>query len=167
MELQELMSKYKDKEPNYFFTKKFIQEGYQQDLINTENGDKYKRKYNGYIYNAREAIKKGNKEIKINYREAEPNQKWHFFDSYIKGNNIDVTQSAKKVYNRLLCPELLLWIIEAAGINKESVQKVYKKAKEIIDIDRTNGYLRNKAGREIRKNITWEMIQEHLNQSNR
>lgn len=70
-------------------------------------------------------------------------------------------EKCTKSYRDLKCPELLLWIAEAAGVNLELVEDAAKKAKEIIDSG-DSGYLRNTAGYKIKTIITWEMIEERI-----
>ena len=65
----------------------------------------------------------------------------------------------------MVCPELLLWIAEACGINNSIIRKAENKAREIINIGRKEnkeGQSRNKAGIMIRKTITWSMIEEKI-----
>lgn len=126
--------------------------------------DEFVRKYqqaptnkNGYIFYAWEV---GHL---IQKRMAEPNQKWHFFDAYIlkllEANKVNLDDSAKRIYGRIKCPELLLWIAEASGIESEIVEDASKEAKNIID--RNNKNARNSAGDTIRKKIPWERIEEN------
>ena len=93
--------------------------------------------------------------------EGTVNQSWHL-ESYLALSIADHTipslsEDFKKIYNRILCPELLLFIAEASEIEKELVEKVADGATSIIN----NGerYCRNKAGRYIRSQIPWEMIE--------
>ncbi|URZ16710.1 hypothetical protein CLFE_027570 [Clostridium felsineum DSM 794] len=63
---------------------------------------------------------------------------------------------------RVICPELLLWMAEAAGVDSKIVAEAEQSARVIID-NGANGYARNKAGREIKKNIIkWEMIEKQI-----
>lgn len=146
MKIREWMELLADKKEHYPVSDEFIK-NYQQSPMNK----------NGYVYYA---WKKGH----VICREiAEPNQKWHFFESYIsiliEQGKIQLDDDAGKCYKRLKCPELLLWIAEAVGIDSETVKEAARKAREIIDIS-TNGHLRNKAGIEIRnKMIPWNMIE--------
>lgn len=139
-----------DKKEHYPISDEFIK-NYQQSPNNK----------NGYVYFAWET---GHI---ISRKLAEPNQKWHFFESYIliliDQNKIQLDDDAEKCYNRLKCPELLLWIAEAVGIGSELVNQAAKKAEEIIDLG-TNGFSRNKAGTEIAKKIIpWNKIKEQIN----
>lgn len=109
----------------------------------------------GYIYYAWET------NHTINRMIAEPNQKWHFFESYILrllcNDKINLDDSAEKIYRRIVCPELLLWIAEACGINVKLVKKASRKAQKIIAKDNS---ARNNAGIEIRKIIPWTVIEK-------
>jgi len=87
----------------------------------------YQQASGGYIAYAK---KMG---VEVNAANHSPNQKWHFFDSWIQQSLEDgtlrFTQSAKtKVYTGLLCPELLLWIYEACGVSSDKVQSAYDVA---------------------------------------
>lgn len=117
--------------------------------------ERYRQKRGGYIKKAKDA------HIEINIKKAEPNQKWHLLTSYYDELS-DCKKDAKDCYNRLLCPELPLWIADAAGIDSEIVNKAATKAREIIDSG-ADGRLRNKAGKKITKEIIlWEMIEEKI-----
>lgn len=146
MTIEEWMKLLADKKEHYPISDEFIK-NYQQSPANK----------NGYVYFAWE------EGCEICSKKAEPNQKWHFFESYIsiliKQGKIQLDDDAGKRYKKLKCPELLLWIAEAVGIDSEIVNEASKKAKEIIDIG-TNGRSRNKAGIEIaNKMIPWNMIE--------
>ncbi len=50
-----------------------------------------------------------------------PTQKWHFTVSYYEyTKNVERTPT----YNRLHCPELLIWIAEVAGLNEAIILRV-------------------------------------------
>lgn len=140
MMIQDLIKFYTEKEKHYPISDHFVKAGYGQ-------------KKNGYIKKA----KKTNKTI--NCENAEPDQRWHFLESY--ASKLDGKADAKTVY-RVICPELLLWMAEAAGIDSKIVAEAEQSARVIID-NGTNGYARNKAAREIKKNIIkWEMIEKQI-----
>ncbi|KHD36593.1 hypothetical protein NL50_08690 [Clostridium acetobutylicum] len=149
MKIKQWMEFLADKKEHYPVSDKFIR-NYQQGLENK----------NGYVFFA---WKTGH----IICREiSEPNQKWHFFESYmlimIAQGKIQLDDDAGKWYRKLKCPELLLWIAEAVGIDTEIVNEAERKAREIIDSG-TSGRLRNKAGNEItQKIITWEIIKDEI-----
>lgn len=146
MTIKEWMELLADKKEHYPVSDEFIK-SYQQSPVNK----------NGYVYYAWEIGRVVCREI------AEPNQKWHFFKSYIsiliEQGKIQLDDDAEKCYKKLKCPELLLWIAEAIGIDSEIVNEAARKAREIIDIG-TNGHSRNKAGIEIANRIIpWNMIE--------
>ncbi|MHC1683077.1 MAG: hypothetical protein AB6733_09035 [Clostridiaceae bacterium] len=143
MEMQEFIEFFKDKNIHYEISDSFA------------GDERYRQKRGGYIKKAKDA------HIEINIIKAEPNQKWHLLTSYYDELS-DCKKDAKDCYNRLLCPELLLWIAEAVGIDSEVVNKAATKAREIIDSG-ADGRLRNKAGKEITKEIiTWQMIEDKI-----
>jgi hypothetical protein len=129
------------KNEHYPISDSFIKSGYQQ-------------KDGGYISKTKKIG------LEIDYKKAEPNQKWHFIDSYAS------EKQGSDIYKHLLvCPELLLWMAEACGINDSIVRKAEKEAREIINIGRKEdkeGQSRNKAGIMIRKMITWNMLEEKI-----
>lgn len=136
MTLDEFCHFFMDKKAHYPESDCFVRDGYGQ-------------KAGGYIKTAK------NSEIKIDSKNAEPNQKWHLLKSYYQGT--DGNKAAKRCYGYLLCPELLLWITEAAGFD---IKDVAKEARQIID--KGEKWSRNKAGRKIREKITWEMLEEKI-----
>ena len=73
--------------------------------------------------------------------------------------------AAKSPYHaHIRCPELLLWLAEAAGIKPEKVQKCAAAAKEIINAS-ADSRSRNTAGNKIREMIPWEDIEAAINLS--
>jgi len=100
MNTKQVESYYKNKN-NYPcpLTEKLIKAGYQQ--INT-----------GYIARAKQDIEKG---VKIDYREAEPNQWWHLIESYCENTEHDV-----KFTRRIQCGELIFWMAEVANCVDET-----------------------------------------------
>lgn len=147
MTIKEWMELLEDKEEHYPISDEFIK-SYQQSPVNK----------NGYVYYAWEIGRVICREL------AEPNQKWHFLESYlsiaIKQGKLQLNDDAGKCYKKLKCPELLLWIAEAVGIDSEVINKASRRSREIIDSG-TNGRSRNKAGIEIaNKIIPWNIIEE-------
>lgn len=109
--------------------------------------ERYQQTSGGYIDNAK---KYG---IPVDKTIHEPNQKWHFFVSWIEDGAIDKTQSAKsRVYTGLLCPELLLWIYEAMGVNPAKV----KEAKEVAEKGKVEGTNVSTLAKNMRSVVTWE-----------
>jgi len=85
-------------------TEKLIKAGYQQ--ANT-----------GYITLAKKDKDKG---VKIDYREAEPNQWWHLIESYCENTEPDI-----KFTRRIQCGELIFWMAEVANcVDKSIMQKL-------------------------------------------
>ena len=78
--------------------------------------ERYQQKDGGYIDLAKE------RGLVVDKYLHEPNQKWHFFDSWLalkvqehidEGKEDFYSLSAEqRIYINLLCPELLLWIYE-------------------------------------------------------
>ena len=60
-------------------------------------------------------------------------------------------RSAKITYNRLQCPEGLVWIAEALGANPDMVSEVAQAALQVPRRSRS-GF--------VRKNLPWELIAE-------
>lgn len=67
-------------------------------------------------------------EKKIYKPEAEPSQKWHlivpYYDYKIEKQQINMQEKAN--LGRIVCPQLMLWIAEIAGLN----QNILKSAME-------------------------------------
>lgn len=141
MLIKEIINYLKTKNDHYPISDSFIKSGYQQ-----QGG--------GYINKAKKIG------LEIDYKKAEPNQKWHFIDSYAS------EKQGNDIYKHLLvCPELLLWMAEACGIDNNLIRKAEKESREIINIGRKEGkegQSRNQAGIMIRKMITWSMLEEKI-----
>ena len=109
-------------------TEKLIKAGYQQTT-------------GGYITRAKE------NGLKIDYREAEPNQCWHLIASYCENTEPDV-----KFTRRIRCGELIFWMAEVANCVDKSIMeelvkaiiasgksiKVRSKTKPNVKFDRVN-----------------------------
>lgn len=105
MNTKQVESYYKNKY-NYPcpLTEKLIKAGYQQ--TNT-----------GYIARAKQDKEKG---VKIDYREAEPNQWWHLIESYCCN-----TEDEVEFTRRIQCGELIFWMAEVANcVDKSIMQKL-------------------------------------------
>lgn len=141
MTIKELANFYKSKNEHYEVSDVFVKAGYQQ-------------KSGGYISKAKKIG------LEVDYKKAEPNQKWHLLESYIP------EKQESNLYNHLIiCPELLLWMAEAAEIDTNIIREAEKKARKIIDAGRQEnkeGLARNKAGLTIREIITWGMIENKI-----
>lgn len=62
--------------------------------------------------------------------------------------------SSRRTYNRLHCPEALLWIAEAVGIDSKLVQKAANEAAEAKNNRKRSGI--------IRSIISWDMIEKSV-----
>ena len=91
--------------------------------------EKYQQTSGGYLDYAKELGKIVDKE------RHEPDQKWHFIDSWllrsIEDSSLTWDESAEnRVYKKLLCPELLLWIYEACEVNPSKVRQAMTMAEQ-------------------------------------
>lgn len=85
-------------------TEKLIKAGYQQTS-------------GGYITHAKRSKEKG---LKIDYREAEPNQWWHLINSYC-----DNTEPYVEFTRSIQCGELIFWMAEVANcVDKSKMKKL-------------------------------------------
>ena len=62
------------------------------------------------------------------------------------------------VYNRLLCPELLLWIYEASGVSPAKV----KKAKDVAEEGKVNRTRVTTIAKNMRSQVSWEDISQNV-----
>lgn len=90
----------------------------------------------------------------------EPNQKWHFFDSWmypsIAEGTLKWSSSAKdRVYTKLLCPELLLWIYEASEVPTSKIEAAMAVA---VDA-KINGTHISTMAKNMRACVPWEDIE--------
>lgn len=94
----------------------------------------------------------------IEKNSAEPNQKWHFLESYclnkIKNEGIGWLE---KPVNRWVfkCPELMLWLVEAAGIEP---QRVSELCDALIKVCTTYEARQSEAMKLILEAVSWEEI---------
>lgn len=112
--------------------------------------EKYQQTSGGYIDNARKAG------LTVDKRLHEPNQKWHFFESWlyptIEGG-MDWSELAEtRVYKNLLCPELLLWIYEACEVNPSKV----KEAKEVAELGKASKTHSATLAKNMRSVVSWD-----------
>lgn len=91
-------------------------------------------------------------EKKMGYDKKKPwykNQKQHWLE-WLSFNWID--NSAKSTYGRIQCPPMLIWLVEAAGVDKKKVKAAISacyKAKPIAASQCAA----------IRKEIPWEVLE--------
>lgn len=105
----------------------------EQYPITNEYVELYQQESGGYISNA---IKAG---LVVDKTQHLPSQKWHYFQSWLyptieEGMLWDASASDRS-YGKFSCPELLLWIIEATGVDSEKVTE----AKNIAIEGKQNG----------------------------
>ena len=99
----------------------------------------------------------------VDKSKHEPNQKWHFFDSWlypsIDDGSISWDADAKnRVYTRLLCPELLLWIYEASGVPVSKVQD----AMDVAIAGKINGTHVSTIAKNMRECVPWSDIYDSI-----
>ena len=91
----------------------------EQYPITNEYVELYQQVSGGYIDNAKKAG------LVVDKAQHLPSQKWHYFESWLyttieEGMSWDASASDRS-YGKFSCPELLLWIIEATGVETEKV----------------------------------------------
>ena len=69
----------------------------------------------------------------VSAEQCEPNQKWHLFEAYISYRLKVNGGDAKARMGKLKCPELLLWMAEAAGVDDDIVTEAKEAAASEID----------------------------------
>lgn len=116
--------------------------------------ERYQQKDGGYIENARKAG------LLVDKYRHEPNQKWHFFDSWLYPSIEEGTLSwddtaQNRVYSKLLCPELLLWIYEACEVDPIKV----RDAKIIAEDGKAKGNAVTTIAKNMRSIVAWEDLE--------
>lgn len=123
--------------------------------------ERYQQTGDGYIKYARQVGHVVDKSI------HEPNQKWHFFDSWYyqtieeeaaKGKDFEVDSAKSRVYSKLLCPELLLWIYEACDVAPSKV----KKAKDVAEQGKSSKTATTTIASNMRKVVSWEDLEVNI-----
>lgn len=100
--------------------------------------DQYVKDGYGQVKGGYFAIAKKTDGVVISQEEAEPNQKWHMIDSYYKGkieNGFDMQTPA--TLGRIMCPQLMLWIAEIAGLKEPYLEKAISEAIDYEDNHKT------------------------------
>ena len=115
--------------------------------------EKYQQTSGGYIDNARKAG------LIVDKQQHEPNQKWHFFESWLyptieEGMSWDES-AENRVYKKLLCPELLLWIYEACEVDPAKV----KAAKEVAEEGKVAGSYVSTIAKNMRAVVAWSDLE--------
>ena len=122
---------------NYVITmsdmERFLLTKDEQYPITNEYVEVYQQASGGYIDNA---LKAG---LTVDKTQHLPSQKWHYFESWLyatidEGMLWDASASDRS-YGKFSCPELLLWIIEATGVDSAKV----REAKDIAMEGKQNG----------------------------
>lgn len=78
---------------------------------------------------------------------------YHLPGAYKRKDNLPQTH-AKAIYNRLMCPPMVLWLPEAAGVPTPVILAAFEAAFS------TSNHATQCAA--IRRNIPWEMIEQQL-----
>ncbi len=125
--------------------------------ISDEFIEKYQQNSGGYIALAKSLG------IAVDRQKHSPNQKWHFFESWLQEclekQTISWEDDAKKnVYTRLLCPELLLWIYEACDVQPTKVRNAMNAAVQ----GKVNGTNVSTIAKNMRGCVAWEDIATNL-----
>ncbi|MDE5593910.1 MAG: hypothetical protein K2I75_08270, partial [Clostridiales bacterium] len=120
--------------------------------------ERYQQPSGGYIDLAKKTAG-----MIVDKAKHEPNQKWHFFDSWLYPSIDDGTitwdASAKtRVYSNLWGPELLLWIYEAAGVDPAKV----RAAKDVAEQGRATGVKVATIAKNMRACVPWEDIENSI-----
>jgi len=95
---------------------------------------------------------------KLKSEKPEKKQWIHWLSEYDEPSYYNrlagMNRSAEWAYNHLANPEMLLWLIEAAGIKKELVELAKSDCKQITNPNRQSGV--------IRKHVSWAMLERAL-----
>lgn len=129
----------------------FLSEKKEHYPLSDEFMERYQQTSGGYIDFAK---KNGHPVDKLKH---EPNQKWHFFDSWLNQSLEDGTltwedDAKSRVYTKLLCPELLLWIYEASDVDPVKV----RNAKEVAEKGKIAGQSVSTIAKNMRNCVAWE-----------
>lgn len=115
--------------------------------------ERYQQSSGGYIDNAKKAG------MVVDKQQHEPNQKWHFFESWLYPTieeGMSWEESAEsRVYKKLLCPELLLWIYEACEVSPVKV----KAAKEVAEEGKVNKINVSTIAKNMRAVVAWSDLE--------
>ena len=119
--------------------------------------ERYQQTSGGYIENAKKAG------LVVDKHLHEPNQKWHFFESWlypsIEDNTLSWDESAKsRVYSKLLCPELLLWIYEACEVDPIKV----RDAKVVAEQGKSSGTSVTTIAKNMRGIVSWTDLEDSI-----
>ena len=111
--------------------------------------ERYQQASGGYIDYAKQCG------IVVDRYQHSPNQKWHYFTSWLGQSDYTGEEDAKqRIYNGLKCPELLLWIFEAMGAPTNKI----KAAKEVAEVGRVNNTNVSTIAANMRKCVLWDDV---------
>lgn len=135
----------------------FLESKKEHYPLSDEFIERYQQTSGGYIDYARQ------KGLIVNKALHEPNQKWHFFTSWLdvsieEGTLTWEDDAKKRVYTNLLCPELLLWIYEASEVEPIKV----KKAKEVAEEGKVNNTRVATIAKNMRSCVSWEDVSKAI-----
>ncbi len=141
--MREIADFLQDKNAHYPFSDEFI--------------ERYQQSGGGYIDTAKKAG------LIVDKQKHEPNQKWHFFDSWLYPSIDDGSltwdaDAKRRVYTGLLCPELLLWIYEASGVDPVKVSN----AKTVAEQGKAAGTNVSTIAKNMRACVPWEDIANNV-----
>lgn len=142
--MKEMCDFLNDKNEHYPYSDEFI--------------EKYQQESGGYIAYAK---KLG---VTVNKGLCEPNQKWHYFTSWVgqcvieEGESFYEADAKKRSFTYLQCPELLLWIFEASEVSPSKVKNAFDKAIE----GKIAGTKTSSIAASMRKCVTWDDIEVNL-----
>ncbi len=113
--------------------------------------ERYQQTSGGYLDNAKKAG------ILVDRTQHSPNQKWHFFESWyypsIEDGTLSRDDDAKsRIYTKLYCPELLLWIYEACGVAPYKVRNAMRAAEN----GKSSGSAVTSIAKNMRACVSWE-----------
>lgn len=130
----------------------FLKDKREHYPLSDEFIEKYQQTSGGYIDLAKKTAG-----MVVDKEKHEPNQKWHFFDSWlypsVEDGSLTWEESAQnRVYGKLLCPELLLWIYEACGVDPVKV----KAAKDVAEQGKVAKLNVSTIAKNMRACVSWE-----------
>ena len=119
--------------------------------------ERYQQSGGGYLDYARQLG------LLVNKEQHEPNQKWHFFDSWlyrsIDDGSLTWSDNAQiRVYKNLLCPELLLWIYEACEVSPSKV----KEAKVVAESGKASKTNVTTIAKNMRNIVSWDDVKKAI-----
>lgn len=135
----------------------FLQDKREHYPLSDEFIERYQQTSGGYIAYAK---KNG---VLVDKTQHSPNQKWHYFDSWLaqslqENPNFRGLDGKTKVYTGLLCPELLLWLYEAMGVDPAKI----REAKVIAEDAKVKGTNVSTMAKSMREVVSWEEFSKNL-----